>query len=315
MKIAILSQLSPDALEWLQSHHDCSVVINPQSAEKSRLLADAEVVVLRSPVRLDAETLAQASRLQVIVRAGMGLDGIDVDAARNRGVKILTVPLSAQSVAEHTFALMLGLHRRIPWHHRMLQENRWLKHHGTHHDIHGKTLGLIGFGRIGIRTATIARGFEMEICAFDRSPEKPHKQSAAQRLGVRFSGLAGLLRESDVIAIQAPLDESTHHLIGAPQIALMKPGAFLINVGRGHIVAEDALFNALRNRRIAGAALDVFAQEPVLDHPLLTLDNFIGTPHIAGQTEEAQRRIGSEVVRIINAWAGKKPQATFQLVI
>ena len=314
MKIAILSQLWPDALAWLQSHHECTIAINPDPPGLRHLLATAEVVVLRSPVKLDADALKHAGHLRLVVRAGMGIDGIDIAAARSCGMTVVSVPLSAQSVAEHTFALMLALHRRIPWYHRSLQQNGWEKHRAYNHDIHGKTLGLIGFGRIGIRTAQLARAFGMTLCACDRSPEKPHKQAAAAQFGVRFVDLPSLLRESDVVAIQAPLDAGTRNLIGAAQLALMKPGAFLINVGRGGIVREDDLFTALQEDRIGGAALDVFATEPPLNHPLLALDNFIGTPHVAGQTVEAQEHIGREVVRIIDAWPDGLSPERFHLV-
>lgn len=313
MKVAIFSQLWPEALAQLQTQHQCLVSINPNDAEKRRLLAAAEIVVVRGPVKLDSAALESAPALRLIIRAGMGLDGIDLAAAEARGLRVVTAPLSEESVAEHTFALMLSLYRRIPWYHRSLQENRWEKHHGYNRDLFGKQLGLVGFGRIGIRTAEIAQAFAMKICAFDRSPAKAHKQEAAARLQVRFMKLNELLHDSDIVAIQAPLLESTRNLIAAPQFALMKTDAILINVGRGGIVVEEDLYTALTGGRLGGAALDVFSVEPSRDNPLLTLDNFIGTPHVAGQTLDAQAQIGDEILRIIHAYEAGRPLTQFNL--
>lgn len=252
MKIAIFSQLWPETLARLQTRHECLVSVNPDDAEKRRLLAAAEIVIVRSPVRLDFAALESAPALRLIIRPGMGLDGIDLATVAARVLRVVMAPLSMNSVAEHTFALMLSLCRRIPWYHRLLQENRWEKHHGYNRGLFGKQLGLVGFGRIGIRTAEIAQAFAMKISAFDRSPAKAHKQEAAARLRVQFVDLKQMLRDSDIVAIQAPLLESTRNLIAAPQLAFMKKDALLINVGRGGIVVEEDLFDALKGGRLGG---------------------------------------------------------------
>ena len=303
MKVAVLCLLWPEALRQLQSRHDCAASVHPDEAAKLRLVEDAEVVVLRSPVVLDRATIEKAPRLRLAVRAGVGWDNVDRVAAAERGIQTVCVPVSARSIAEHVFGLALALYRSIPRLHRSLQEGRWEKHLGFGRELSGKTLGLLGFGRIGIATAEISRAFRMALLACDRSPWKPHKQTAARALGVELVDLAELFARADVLTIQLPLDDGTRYLVGAELIARMKPDALLVNVGRGRIVDEDALYRALCDGRIAGAASDVFATEPPGRHPLFELDNFVATPHVGAQTVEAQREVGENVVRIIDAFA------------
>lgn len=302
MKIAILSQVWPDAIAELQASHDCCQEINPQPQRKAELLRDAEVAVLRSPVKLDRQALEAAPQLRLIVRAGAGLESIDLKCAAERGIVVVAIPLSADSVAEHIFGLLLSLSRKIPRLHRGLSEGRWEKHDGWGFELSGKTLGLVGFGRIGRRVAEIATAFRMPLLAYDRSPVKPVKQNLARTLGVSFVTLDELFCRSDVVSIQAPLNDQSRAMIGTGLISRMQPGAVLVNVGRGGIVDETALYAALSQGRIGGVALDVFAEEPLGKSPLLSLDNFVGTPHVAAQTLEAQRRVGEDVVRVIQAF-------------
>ena len=303
MKVAVLCPLWPDALCQLQSRHDCVASVQPDEAAKFRLVADAEVVVLRSPVVLDRATIEKARRLRLVVRAGVGWDNVDRCAAREREIQTVCVPVSAQSVAEHAFALTLALCRNISRLHRSLQEGRWEKHHGFGRALSRQNLGLLGFGRIGICTAEIAKGFRMTLLACDRSPWKPRKQTAAGALGVQFVELPDLFARADVLTIQLPLGDDTRCLVGAELIGRMKQDAVLVNVGRGRTVDEQALHRALRDGKIAGEASDVFATEPPGRHPLLELDNFVATPHVGAQTVEAQREIGENVVQIIDAFA------------
>jgi D-3-phosphoglycerate dehydrogenase len=278
-------------------------------------MQDAEVAILRSGVRLDRAALEAAPQLRLIVRAGAGLEGIDCDCARERGVRVIAVPLSAESVAEHTFGLALALGHQIVRHHTALCAGRWEKHSSHGRDLYGRQLGLLGFGRIGQRTAELGRAFGMGILACDRSPDKPAKQEAAARLAVRFVGMEELFAAADVVTIQTPLNDSTRKLVDARLLAAMKPDALLIVVGRGGTVDEQALFEALRDGRLAGAALDVFALEPPGDNPLFTLPNFVGTPHIAAQTRDAQEQVGQSVVQIIDAFAAGEEWTTHGLVI
>lgn len=302
MKIAIFSNIWPEAISQLKSKHDCLLSVNPEFEEKKEMIKNAEIVILRSPVKLDKQTLDAAKNLELVIRAGMGLDAINVQYAKKIGIKIVIVPLSSESVAEHILGLILSLYRHIPWFHQSLKENRWEKHAFLSNDIFGKTLGLCGFGRIGIRMAEIAIAFSMKIIAYDRSPEKQHKEKKAKELSVTFVSLDELFENSDIISIQTPLNEETRNLIDADMLNKMKKASIIVNVGRGGIINEKALHDALKNGIIAGAASDVFESEPPIDNPLLQLSNFIGTPHIGAQTIDAQRKIGDDIIKIVDAF-------------
>jgi D-3-phosphoglycerate dehydrogenase len=303
MNITILSAIWPESVAWLKSRHSCRVAEPLPRENLNAALADADAVILRSGVELDRAALDSAPSLRLIVRAGMGLENIDCAAAARRGVRVVCVPLSANSVAEHAVGLLLALSRRITRLDAALREGRWEKHAGYGRDLFGRCLGLLGFGRIGGRIAELASGFGMSVVAYDRSPEKRAKQEIAAKIGVRFVTLAELFSTADMISIQTPLDDSTRGLVDAALLATMKNDAMLINVGRGGVVDEVALDSALRQGRPAGAALDVFAREPPGKHPLLELPNFIGTPHVGAQTQESQEHVGRAVVRIIDAFA------------
>lgn len=299
MKIAVFCQLWPETLARLQRHHSCALAVNPDDDVKRQLLSDAEVVVVRSPVSLDRAALDVAHRLRLIVRAGVGWDNVDRGIAQERGIEMISVPVSSESVAEHAFGLILGLYRGIPRLHFSLRQGHWEKHRSYGHEVSGKILGLLGFGRIGIRMASIGTAFGMTVLAHDRSPQKPHKQTAARTFGVEFVSLPDLFSRADVLTIQLPLEEDSRHLVGEDLIGHMQPESILVNVARGHIVDEVALYHALRNGRLFGAASDVFAEEPPWGNPLLELDNFIGTPHVGAQTIEAQQHVGAKVEQII----------------
>jgi phosphoglycerate dehydrogenase-like enzyme len=303
MKVVILSSIWPGAVDQLRTRHDTRPALGLSATDLPAVLREAEVVVMRSGVRLDRTALENAPVLRLIVRAGTGLEGIDCDYARTRGVRVICAPLSAESVAEHTLGLMLAIAHQIARHDAALRAGRWEKHDSHGWDLRGRQLGLLGFGRVGQRTAELARAFGMSVIACDRSPEKPAKQQAAARLGGRFVKLDELFTTADVLTIQTPLDDSTRCLVDARRLAKMKRSAALINVGRGGIVDEDALYEALCSGRLGGAALDVFEREPVGKSPLLSLPNFVGTPHVAAQTVDSQVAVGASVVKIVDAFA------------
>lgn len=315
LKIIILSSIWPAAMGHLQAHHSTRIALGATAAELPALLQEAEVVVLRSGARLDRPVLEAAPSLRLIVRAGAGMEGIDCECARERGVRVIAVPLSALSVAEHSLGLALALCHQIVRHHVALVAGRWEKHASYGRDLYERQLGLLGFGRIGQRTAELGRAFGMSVVTFDRSPNKSTKQSSAERLGVRFVTLEELLTVADVLTIQTPLNEDTRGLIDAKRIATMKPTALLINVGRGCIVDELALYLALLEGRLAGAALDVFEREPPVDSPLFSLPNFIGTPHSAAQTEDAQEQVGRLVIQIIDLYASEGGWETLGVLV
>ncbi|RLI25356.1 3-phosphoglycerate dehydrogenase [Candidatus Bathyarchaeota archaeon] len=254
----------------------------------AKLLKDADVVVVRSRRRLDRCTIDRAPRLKVIARAGVGLDNVDVDYAVKRGITLLsTGDASTEAVAELTIGLMIALARRITELDRKMKRGNWCKNSGVGVELRGKTLGIIGLGRIGGRVAELARVFGMRVVAYD-----PYvSREKAERLGVELKQrLEDLLRESDFVSIHAVLTEETEGLIGERELRLMKPTAYLVNTARGAIVDEEALVRALEEGWIAGAALDVYEREPPSSR-LAGLENVILTPHVGASTVEAQKRI------------------------
>jgi len=262
---------------------------------------DVDALIVRSRTQVTAGTLARcAPRLQVIGRAGVGVDNIDLQAAVDAGVIVVNAPEAASiSVAEHTLALMLALARRIPQADASLRRGEWKKGELTGAELHGKTLGLIGLGRIGTLVAERATAFGMQVLAFD--PALSEEDIAAR--GACGTDFETVLEQADVISLHVPLVPGTANLIDAQTLGRMKPGAWLICTSRGGIIDEGALANALQDGTVAGAALDVFEHEPPGVNALTALPNIVLTPHIAGQTEQAQARvavdIASEVLRAL----------------
>jgi len=257
-------------------------------------VADCEGLVVRSAVRVTAELMASAGRLKVVGRAGAGLDTIDVTAARARGIAVFNTPgQNAGAVAELVLGLMLALARRLCPANLALKAGRWEKNRFSGFELGGKTLGLVGFGAVGRRVAALARGFEMEVLAYD--PEVAAEAVAAG--GARPSGWAELLASADYLSLHLPLTPETNGLISREVIfGSLKPGAVLINCARGGLVDEAALAEALAGGRLAGAGLDVFACEPPpADHPLLALDNVVVTPHLGASTAEAQINVARAI--------------------
>ncbi|RLI28401.1 3-phosphoglycerate dehydrogenase [Candidatus Bathyarchaeota archaeon] len=264
--------------------------------EFAELLKDADVVVVRSRRKLDRCMIDQAPRLKVIARAGVGLDNVDVDYAVKRGIALLsTGEASTEAVAELTIGLMIALARRITELDKKMKRGNWCKSSGVGVELRGKTLGIIGLGRIGGRVAELARVFGMRVIAYD-----PYvSREKAGRLGVELKErLEDLLRESDFVSIHAVLTEETEGLLGERELRLMKPTAYLVNTARGAIVDEEALVRALEEGWIAGAALDVYEREPPSSR-LTGLENVILTPHVGASTVEAQKRIARVLAKKI----------------
>jgi D-3-phosphoglycerate dehydrogenase len=292
VKIVVADKISERGVEILRQP-GWSVVL-PGIGELAAELASADALIVRSATRVTSELLEQAPRLRVVGRAGVGVDNIDLDAATRRGVLVMSTPGgNAVSVAEHTFALLLALARQVPRLDAAIHAGRWEKSSAAGTELRGKTLGLIGLGRIGSEVARRARAFEMRVLAFD-----PYiSEAAAREVQVELAPLEQLLAESDFVSLHAALSPATQNLIHAGTIAQMKPGARLINAARGELVDEAALADALKSGRLAGAALDVFAEEPPKNSPLTGLPNVIATPHIAGSTEEAQEEVGTLIAQ------------------
>jgi D-3-phosphoglycerate dehydrogenase len=252
-------------------------------------IPEYEGLIVRSATRVTRAAIAAAARLEVIGRAGAGVDTIDVEAATERGIIVMNTPGgNTTAVAEHTLALVLALARRVPLADATLKAGRWEKNRLQGVELLGKTLGILGLGRIGSEVARRALGFRMQVLAYD-----PYlTREAAERLGVESVELDELLSRSDFITIHTPLSGDTRHLIGEAELARTKPGVRLINCARGGIIDEAALARALASGQVGGAGLDVFEQEPPpADHPLLRFEQVVVTPHLGAATDEAQSAV------------------------
>jgi len=290
MKIIIADKISERGIALLREAG--WEVLTPAAAAVPSELANADALVVRSATKVTAALLEEAGRLRVIGRAGVGVDNVDVEAATRRGVLVMNTPGgNAVSVAEHTIALMLGLARAVPQANASIQAGRWEKSLFSGTEMRGKTLGLVGLGRVGTEVARRARGLEMKVLAYD--PFVTPK--AAREVEVELVSLDEVLAQSDVVSLHTSLSGSTEKMIDAAAIAKMKKGARLVNCARGELIDEAALAEALKSGHLAGAAVDTFAQEPPKNSPLIGLPNLIATPHIAGSTAEAQEEVGTAI--------------------
>ena len=269
------------------------------------IIGNYTVLILRSQTRVTDELLAKATHLQVIGRAGSGLDNIDLDAAIQHGVLVVHAPRgNAIAVAEHTMALLLALVRHIPTATSSIKAGRWDKSRLLGVELHHKVLGILGLGRIGKEVARRAQAFGMRVIASD--PFVSAKQG--QQVGVTLHSKEEVLQRADFVTLHATLSQDTggtRRLLGSRELSLLKPGAYLVNCARGNLIDEQALLAALTEGRLAGVALDVFSQEPIGDdavlRQLLAHERVIATPHLGASTVEAQVRVGTEVVRNIIA--------------
>ncbi len=286
-KILLFESMHEQGTSLLAEQAELVYAQNFDQSYLNELARDVDGLVIRANGAVTEELIAGAKKLKVIGRHGVGLDGIDLDAAKRHGVKVVYTPTAnTQSVAEHFVGLAVMLAKKINLAESALLENRWQDRYkliGT--ELRGKTLGVLGFGRIGQATARICRhGFGMPVIYYDVIAFS----EAEKELGAVRMEMADVFRQADFISINLPLLPSTRQCVNAGMIGLMKPGAFLINMARGPLWNEEDLFSALKERCIAGAGSDVFEVEPIRpDNPLLTLDNFIGTPHMSAHTEEA----------------------------
>jgi D-3-phosphoglycerate dehydrogenase / 2-oxoglutarate reductase len=291
MKIIVADKVSERGIALLKETG--WIIVLPPVASLAVEIADADGLVVRSTTKVTRELLEKALKLRVIGRAGVGVDNVDMDAATQRGVLVMNTPGgNAVSVAEHTFALMLALARSVPGSNAAIQAGRWEKS-SSGMELRGKTLGLIGLGRVGIEVAKRARTFEMSVIAYD-----PYVTPAAAReVEVELLPLEDVLKRSDVISLHTALSPTTEKIIGAAAIAHMKKGARIVNCARGELIDEAALAEALKSGQVGGAAVDTFAKEPPKDSPLIGLPNVIATPHIAGSTVEAQEQVGTLIAQ------------------
>lgn len=292
--------------EYLK-RHDCKVELVPQGKKMSeeelaQSVTECDAIIV-GVEKITATVIQTSKKMKVIAKHGAGVDNIDVKTASDRKIVVTSAPgANSDAVADLTLGLFLSLARQIPYADRSVKEGGWPRVVGV--QVNEKVLGIIGLGQIGKKVAQRALGFDMKVLAYDVVKD----DAFAQKRGITYLSLDEILSQSDFISIHLPLIPSTLRLIGERELHLMKKEAFLVNISRGDIVDEEALYQALKERRIRGAALDVFSQEPPRDNPLLALDNVISTPHMGGYTYEALRETGMICVRsIVDVLEGRHP--------
>lgn len=294
MKVLICDAISKDAVEGLKGLG--IEVVENTSIEKEELagiIADFEGVIVRSRTKIREDLIdIAAGSVKFIVRAGVGLDNIDVEHAKEKGIEVINTPeASTNGVAELAVAHMLALLRHIPQATAAMKKGEWPKKQLKGNELGSCTVGIIGLGRIGRRTAELVKGFGASVIGYDPYVEE------VQGIDAKMVELDELLASSDIISLHLPHTDETHHLIGEKELEKMKKSSYLVNCARGGIIDEDALYNALKNESIRGGALDVFEVEPPTDLKLMELNNFICTPHLGAQAVESSNRVGEEVVK------------------
>jgi D-3-phosphoglycerate dehydrogenase len=293
MKIVVAEKISKKGVDLLREETKWRVVETESARDKVLAeLKDADALLIRSAVQVDAALLEAAPRLQVIGRAGIGVDNVDIEAATKKGVLVMNTPGgNSVSVAEHTIALMLAMARSVPQANESMHAGKWEKKVFEGRELRGKTLGLLGLGRIGVEVVKRARALELEIIAHD--PYVP--ALVARDLNVQIVPLDELFSRADYLSLHTPLTAQTERIINVANLRKMKKGVRIVNCARGELIDEEALAEAIRSGQVAGAALDVFAVEPPKNSPLAGLPQVLLTPHIAGSTAEAQEIVGYRI--------------------
>ncbi|MDC8452876.1 MAG: D-2-hydroxyacid dehydrogenase [Candidatus Nitrosotalea sp.] len=300
--VLICDQVAPILNDILQKN-GLKITYEPEITpdQIKEKISNFDIVVVRSRTKITKEMIDRATQCKIIARVGVGLDNIDVDAAKAKGIRVINAVEGAMNaVAELVLGLMLSMAREIPRADREIRNGKWLKKELMGSELSGKYLGIVGLGNIGKRLAKLARGLNMNIIGFD---VMPIADDFARDVGLVKADIDTLLSSADYISFHVPLTENTHHLVNAKRISTMKKTTYIINTSRGEIIDEDALYDALKEGKIAGAALDVFEKEPAVGNKLTTLPNVVCTPHIGAQTKEAQTLaanvIGEKIIMIL----------------
>jgi len=306
IKILVSDKLSEEGLKILESVKEFQVDVKTElkPEELKGIIKDYEALLVRSATKVTRDIIDAASKLKVIGRAGVGLDNVDLEAATQKGIIVMNTPAgNTISTAEHAFSMILALSRNIPQASASTKKGEWKRSKFMGVELYAKTLGIVGFGRIGKEVAKRAVSFGMQVLAYDPFLSK----EVAESLGIKVVELNELFQHSDYITVHTPLTNETKHMISTAQFAIMKKGVRVINCARGGIIDEVALVTAIKEGKVAGAAFDVFEKEPVSpDNELLKLDNVIVTPHLGASTEEAQANVAIEVAEIVrDALLGK----------
>ncbi len=290
MRVLVKEKIADAGVDLLRESFDVDLGFEMSEDELREAIAGYDAILIRSATKMTPELIGRAERLKVIGRAGTGVDNVDIPAATRRGIIVANAPESnSVAAAEHTLALVLALFRNVPQAHASLAAGRWDRAKFKGAELYGKTLGIVGFGRIGQLVAKRAQGFEMDVVAFDKfvSAER------FRELGVEgASGVEEVFERADVVTLHVPKTPETVNLVDADAIATMKDGVWIVNCARGELVDLDALDAGLESGKVAGAALDVFPSEPFTEHPVLGRANVVVTPHLGASTAEAQDRAG-----------------------
>ena len=299
IKVLISDKLAKEGLDLLKSMKGVEAVVKTgmKEDELAKVIGEYDGLIIRSDTKVTAKVLASSGKLRGIARAGVGIDNVDVKEATRKGILVMNTPGgNTLSAAEHTMALILALSRNVVPACNSLKAKAWDRRKYTGNQLNNKVLGVIGLGRIGMAVARMARGFNMKVLGYDPLAAPPE----APKIGVEICDrLERIFRESDFITVHVPKNDQTLNMIGKDQIALMKPTVRLINVARGGIINEDALYEALTAKRIAGAALDVFPEEPPANFRFAEFENCVVTPHLGASTEEAQVEVAVEAAEIL----------------
>lgn len=302
-RVLICDSIAPDGVDLLRQQLQVDDQTGIKAGQLLQIIDRYQGLIVRSRTKITADLLVGARQLKIIARAGVGLDNIDLQAAKQHGIVVINTPeATTTTVAEHTLALMLALIRSIPQANDSIKAGKWEKRMFIGRELAGKTLGIIGTGRIGQAVGQRARGFGLNLLGYD-----PYvSEELLEQLNIQSVELRDLYSHSDLITIHTPLNESTRGMINAEAIAAMKTGVLLISTSRGGIIEEQALLAGLQSGQVGGAALDVFETEPPGLNDLINHPNLIATPHIAAQTKDAQERASiqaaEEIIRFVKGF-------------
>ena len=303
-KILISDSVGVEGIELLRMKADVDVKTGMKPAELVKVIGDYDALVVRSETNVDRKVIEAGKRLKVVARAGIGVDNIDLESATSAGIAVVNAPTgNTVAAAEHTVALMLSMTRNIPSAHASLRAGEWTRSKFIGIEVRDKTLGICGLGRVGSEVARRAQAFDMRLVGFDPFVAPDY----ARRIGVELLTLNELLAQSDFVTLHTPLTDGTRHMISCEQVAMLKPGARLVNVARGELVDEQAILDGLKSGQLGGVALDVFAQEPPQNTELVGHPKVVVTPHLGASTEEAQREVAIEASEQVLAVLNGEP--------
>lgn len=303
MKVLVADPLAPEGMESLKAKTEVDVKLGLKPDELKSIIGNYEALIVRSETQVTADVIKAGGKLQIIARAGVGLDNVDINAATQQGIMVVNAPTgNTVAAAEHSIALMMALARNIPQACSQLKAGKWNRKEYVGVELRNKTLGIIGLGNVGSGVAVRAKGFEMRLVGYDPFAS----QEYASSLGVSLMPIEQLYKESDFITLHLPLTPASKGMIGERELGMMKKGVRIINCARGGLIDDEALVKAIEEGRVAGAAIDVFPTEPTTDSILFKNDKIIVTPHLGASTKEAQTNVCIDVVdQIIDVLNGK----------